>query len=596
MTTELANKEIQDSLYAELITLVYKQNVRAFVPLAITIALITYLLSRTIDTACALTWFAIAFLILLVRLVFLHWIENSDKWGFENKLTWICILSIINGSMHASSLIYFSVLPEVDRAILSMILMALGAGAVGTSAGYQPMFWCYTTPVILSSAISWLLNIQSSIEQHYAIWIGICMLFLLATLASLSHHTFRYFKSSVIAISREKNLTQQLTTALEQAQQEKAKAEASNQSKVRFLAAASHDLRQPVHVLTLFSAALQQQNLSEEAIKISDDMDKAISSLASQLHSLLDVSKLDAGIVEPRLTSLSYSGLVETLVRESRYEAEVAGLTIASVIEPDIKILSDSIMLTQIVRNLLTNAIKYTHRGSITVKLYKQGEKILLQIADTGVGIAEYDRGNVFEEFYQVGNTHRDASEGLGLGLSIVQRLCNLLDASIELESNIGKGTTVTVAHTVSDIATSGLALASQSNPPTRNYGLKVHVIDDQKLIRQGTTSLLNSLGCDTTSASSTAESLAVVRADNPDIFLVDLRLEGGDSGLYAIESLQPLFPDAQFIMISGDTNLERLGLEQRGVITMQKPLKIDDLMELLDDIKAGQSQKTKAS
>jgi len=408
VTTELANKEIQDSLYAELITLVYKQNVRAFVPLAITIALITYLLSRTIDNACALTWFAIAFLILLVRLVFLHWIENSDKWGFENKLTWICILSIING---------------------------LGAGAVGTSAGYQPMFWCYTTPVILSSAISWLLNIQSSIEQHYAIWIGICMLFLLATLASLSHHTFRYFKSSVIAISREKNLTQQLTTALEQAQQEKAKAEASNQSKVRFLAAASHDLRQPVHVLTLFSAALQQQNLSEEAIKISDDMDKAISSLASQLHSLLDVSKLDAGIVEPRLTSLSYSGLVETLVRESRYEAEVAGLTIASVIEPDIKILSDSIMLTQIVRNLLTNAIKYTHRGSITVKLYKQGEKILLQIADTGVGIAEYDRGNVFEEFYQVGNTHRDASEGLGLGLSIVQRLCNLLDASIELES-----------------------------------------------------------------------------------------------------------------------------------------------------------------
>jgi len=87
-----------------------------------------------------------------------------------------------------------------------------------------------------------------------------------------------------------------------------------------------------------------------------------------------------------------------------------------------------------------------------------------------------------------------------------------------------------------------------------------------------------------------------VVRADNPDVFLVDLRLEGGDSGLYAIESLQPLFPDAQFIMISGDTNLERLGLEQRGVVTMQKPLKIDDLVELLDDIKSGQEQKIKVS
>ena len=596
MNKELTTREIENSLYAELIALVYKQNARAFIPLAITIGLIAFLLNRTIDSSLALLWFAVAFTFLSIRLIVLHWINKSDRWNHETKLSWICILSVINGSMHASSLIFFSALPEVDRAILSMILMALGAGSVGTSAGYQPVFWCYTTPVLLSSSVSWLFNVYSTIPQLYAIWIGISMLFLFATLASLSHHTFRYFTSSVIAISREKSLTQQLTTALEQAQLEKSKAEASNRSKVRFLAAASHDLRQPVHVLTLFSAALQQQNLSDEAMKISGDMEKAISSLASQLHSLLDVSKLDAGIVEPKLANLSYSGLVETLVRESLYDAEMAGLTIASEVEPDIKILTDSIMLTQIVRNLLTNAIKYTHRGSITVKLHKRDGQIVLQIIDTGVGIAENDRNNVFEEFYQVGNTHRDASEGLGLGLSIVQRLCNLLGASIELDSSIGQGTSVTVVHPVGEHEYNAITVEPSSKTPIRNYGFKIHVIDDQILIRQGTCTLLDSLGCETSSAASTAESLAMVRSDNPDVFFVDLRLEGGDSGLYAIESLQPIFPEAHFIMISGDTNLERLGLDQRGVATLQKPLKIDDLVELLDGIKARQVRKIKVS
>ena len=202
----------------------------------------------------------------------------------------------------------------------------------------------------------------------------------------------------------------------------------------------------------------------------------------------------------------------------------------------------------------------------------------------------------MFEEFYQVGNTHRDASEGLGLGLSIVQRLCNLLGASIELDSSIGQGTSVTVVHPVGEHEYNAITVEPSSKTPIRNYGFKIHVIDDQILIRQGTCTLLDSLGCETSSAASTAESLAMVRSDNPDVFFVDLRLEGGDSGLYAIESLQPIFPEAHFIMISGDTNLERLGLDQRGVATLQKPLKIDDLVELLDGIKARQVRKIKVS
>ena len=151
MNKELTTREIENSLYAELIALVYKQNARAFIPLAITIGLIAFLLNRTIDSSLALLWFTVAFTFLSIRLIVLHWINKSDRWNHETKLSWICILSVINGSMHASSLIFFSALPEVDRAILSMILMALGAGAVGTSAGYQPVSYTHLTlPTIYS--------------------------------------------------------------------------------------------------------------------------------------------------------------------------------------------------------------------------------------------------------------------------------------------------------------------------------------------------------------------------------------------------------------------------------------------------------------
>lgn len=575
---------IRDNLYAELITLVYRQNLRAFWSMLLTIGLITYLIQRSSNIALAFTWGGIALSVLFFRLIVLQTLSDKTQWNNSRKLQILCGLSLLHSVTHASALLFFGVMPAVDRTVLSMILVALSAGSIGTSAGYQPLFWCYSAPVILAASISWFVNFNAPVEHFFAIVIGLAMLALLLTLATLSHHTFRYFSSSVSAMQREKALTQQLTIALDKAQEEKKRAEASNQSKVRFLAAASHDLRQPVHVLTLFSAALQQQKLAPEVKQICSSMDEAIDSLAAQIHSLLDVSKLDAGLVEAELTSLSMSALLQTLVREHARDAETAGITLHVEITPDVRVDTDPVMLTQIVRNLLSNAIKYTDKGRIDILLTEDSGNAVLVIRDTGIGISESNIDKVCEEFFQVGNTQRDASQGLGLGLAIVQRLCKLLGAEVKLTSTLGQGTTVTVNYPLT-ADTTAITANDDTEVPVRAYGLSVHIVDDSELVRNSTRAILDELGCHNTVAASTSESLAVVRNEKPDVFLIDLRLGGGDSGIMAIDALGELFPHSTFAMVSGESELEHLGLEHRGIRTLKKPLKLINLVELLDEI-----------
>ncbi len=593
METQPSAQEIRDHLYAELITLVYKQNLRAFLSMLIPICLIAFLIQRSASTLPAFSWAALAVVVLVFRLCVLQLISKKISWNNERKLQILCALSILHSITHASSLLFFADMPAIDRTVLSMILVALSAGSIGTSAGYQPLFWCYSAPVIITASLCWFINFNSPVEQMFAVIIGFAMLALMLTLATLSHHTFRFFSSSVTAIQREKSLTLQLTGALDKAKQEKQRAEASNQSKVRFLASASHDLRQPVHVLTLFSAALQQHKLAPEARQICDGMDNAIDSLASQIHSLLDVSKLDAGLVKPELTRISLSALLQTLVREHVQDAEAAGITLNIDLAPDIRVNTDQVMLTQIIRNLLTNAIKYTNTGEVEVNLSKEGGNAVLVIRDTGIGIAESDLEKVFEEFFQVSNTQRDASQGLGLGLAIVRRLCSLLDAQIELTSSLGEGTTVRVCY---PLASKDQTLSDSNTartPISRAYDLSVHILDDAELVRDSTKKLLEPLGCEVSVAGSTSESLAVTRNTDPDVFLIDLRLGGGDSGIMAIDALSDIFPQATFVMVSGESELEQLGLEPRGIKALKKPLKIDNLVELLDEIREQKTTKS---
>lgn len=221
-------------------------------------------------------------------------------------------------------------------------------------------------------------------------------------------------------------------------------AEAANRAKSRFLAAASHDIRQPVQSLVLLVAALARQLDGHPSQPLLRHLDTSLEALRMLLSSLLDVSKLDAGVIEPEIRRIDLRPLLEGLADEYRLRAEDKGLRL-TVTTCEVEVATDPTLLERILRNLLENALRYTPDGEVGLICHVQGKTARVEIRDTGIGIPPEHLNRVFEEFHQVGNSERDRSQGLGLGLAIVRRLAEMLGHRIEVTSSLGKGSCFTV-------------------------------------------------------------------------------------------------------------------------------------------------------
>jgi signal transduction histidine kinase len=233
-----------------------------------------------------------------------------------------------------------------------------------------------------------------------------------------------------------------LHTALVAAREE---AERANEAKSRFLAAASHDLRQPFQAMRLFRAALTPYLSAPAAEGIAGKLDEAMTAGEQLLNALLDVSTLEAGMVTARPVPVSAGELIERLAREFQPQVEAHGLRLRAVARPAL-ILTDPVLLERMLRNLLHNAVRYTERGGILIGARRRGGRLVFQVVDTGIGIAADQHDKVFEDFYQIGNPSRDRSCGLGLGLSVVARMAMLLRHPVSLRSQPGRGSTFSVS------------------------------------------------------------------------------------------------------------------------------------------------------
>ena len=220
----------------------------------------------------------------------------------------------------------------------------------------------------------------------------------------------------------------------------KAEAERANLAKTKFLASASHDLRQPVQSLTLLLNMIGRQVGDKPTIAKAVDMaTSAVESLNNLLNGILDISKLDAGAVSPELRNVNAGELVERLTGEYRPRATAAGLTLRCVANA-LWVRTDATLLERILRNLIENALRYTGKGGVVVGVRRRGETVRLDVVDTGIGIPADKRTEIFEEFRQLNNPAVDAKRGLGLGLAIVSRVAKLLGASVQVASNLGRG------------------------------------------------------------------------------------------------------------------------------------------------------------
>jgi signal transduction histidine kinase len=358
-------------------------------------------------------------------------------------------------------------------------------------------------------------------------------------------------------------LQAQVDALQQQLQQAQATSEAAEQSKARFLAAASHDLRQPAHALGLYTAALRAGPLAPGQAEIAERMQGSLAALDRLFSALLDVSRMDAGAVVPQWDTVALAPLLRRLADEWALQAETRGLRLAlHVADPEALTVTDAVLLERVLRNLLGNAVKYTERGGVLLACRTRSSADgsrhhRVEVWDSGPGIAPAEQERVFEEFYQAGPNSNDSTRerGLGLGLAIVQRLARLLQLRVTLHSRPGRGS-VFLLEGLAPAGVAPQAAASARHQMRKLAGTLVAVLEDDAEVRDAMRRLLQRWDCRVVDGGSAAELLQRLPGGAvPDALVADLRLAAGRHGLSEQALLQAAWPrPVPVLWVSGET------------------------------------------
>jgi len=357
-------------------------------------------------------------------------------------------------------------------------------------------------------------------------------------------------------------------------------------AKSRFLAAASHDLRQPLHALGLLVAQLRDSGAAHERRRLTERIGAAVAEMNELFNALLDVSRLDAGSLSADLEAFPIADLLAKIERTFAHTVHDKGLSL-HVVSNSGWVRSDAILLERILLNLVSNAVRYTSRGGVLIGCRRRGDRLRIEIWDTGPGIPENQQQYIFDEFYQVPDPDRDRRGGLGLGLAIVDRFRRLLDHPIAVRSRIGKGSCFSIEVPLCAAAPKGVEPAPHPEvaAPTAEHGL-VLAVDDDPLVLGAMRGLLASWGYGVIACGSHDDVVAEVAAAarRPDLIIADFHLSGGRTGIETIEHVRARFgADIPAFLVSGDTSPERLQQSRAGgYMLLHKPVSPMTLRTLL--------------
>jgi len=564
---------LDDAIALELLALNQAQSLRTSVSIAVVVLIFAGLAWSRAPHSLVIAWSLVNWLALVIRLMGWRALPQS-RFSTQRRLQLATWLPLLPGLANASAVLFFPYLTDLGRAMVTLILVGLTTGGISSSAGYMPLYLAYMTPVMISLTLGWTLVPMQTDDQGLGKMMVPMLLVYALTMVNLAKGNFSSFKMAITQRLGETHLNQRLRAALDQA-------ENANAAKTRFLAAASHDLRQPLHSMSLFFATLRLQVTKPDNILLLNHIDQALSALQSQMSTLLDMSKLDAGMVKLDWQSFPLVRLLDQLRTAYEPVAQQRGIALNVTCPAHLIVNSDNEQLSRVLRNLVDNAVKYTSQGAVHIDAFEWNKQIKVRITDTGCGIAQALHGQIFEEFFQVDNPERDRNRGLGLGLSIVRRLATLLYLELELQSTPGAGTTIMLT------IPPGTARAPSAAPPldTRDWQpsmpmCSVLVLDDEAAVRAGMAALLQRMGCEVMLAASIDEALALAAVRSPDLVLADLRLRGEESGIQAVQRLRQRQAGLPAIIITGDTAPDRLRQAQAaGLPVLHKPVAADTLM-----------------
>ncbi len=414
-------------------------------------------------------------------------------------------------------------------------------------------------------------------------------LLLMATMSAIS--LALALGTAVASHQTRRNMARQIAAAAEAL----ARSEGTRQ---RFLEVIAHDLRQPIQTIELFSAGLKRRHLDPESMPMLDGIQSSLASMRRMLSGLMDVSRLDAGVVAPELIDIAVTDILTPIAAEFMPIAQARGLRFA-VEDGGAAAHTDAVMLECVLRNLVSNAVRYTRAGSVTVSCRELAGRLSIEVSDTGPGIAEAELGRIFQEFYRVSSTAQ-STDGLGLGLAIVRRMITLLDISLEVSSTVGQGTTFTV---VVPVARGAVAPMPAPPPPVHDddgtalalAGAQVFLIDDDEQVRRGLGSELTARGMAVTATSNPTDACALFAREPPpsfDIALVDRDLGAHLTGPELLDHLAVRFQVSMpALLLSGTQDFKVIAeLQEAGYPWLSKPVNIDVLLREMARLTAARA------
>ncbi|KAA0876605.1 hybrid sensor histidine kinase/response regulator [Nitrincola tapanii] len=372
--------------------------------------------------------------------------------------------------------------------------------------------------------------------------------------------------------------------------QAKSEAEAANLGKTRFLAAASHDLLQPLNAARLFTSALAQHSYAPEVNQLVENLDGSLRAAEELITTILDISKLDAGALEPAPCHFALETLFNNLSAEFTVLAAERKLTFRHVNCHQV-VYSDPALLRRILQNFLSNAMRYTQQGKVLLGARRQGPFLTLEVWDTGVGIPEHKLGEIFEEFKRIDNPRHTQVKGLGLGLAITERIARMLGHEIQVRSWQGKGSVFSIRVPLGDAN-----LAVRNKPEQRGWirskglnGIKVLVIDNEPKILEGMSALLRGWSCEVVTALSADEAESQVREQSftPDIILADYHLSEVNTGIMALTQLNELWkrPIPAIVITADRTDEVKEEIENFGAHLLTKPVRPAALRAMINKV-----------
>ncbi|MDM0045935.1 hybrid sensor histidine kinase/response regulator [Variovorax dokdonensis] len=479
----------------------------------------------------------------------------------------------------------------------SVLVVATLAGVAGSSmsslAPIFPLFVVFglSEAAMLSSKL-WTMD-----DPAYRT-LAVAVLLYIAALIGQARNGARAARRAIALGLENVGLVERLRVESEHAQQAHRTAEEANLAKSRFLAAASHDLRQPIHAQGLFLEVLARTPLTIEQKAALANARATWQASAEMLDTLLDFSRLEAGVVKPVFQAFALQPLLNRIENELAPLADAKGIVYRSR-ETRAVVKGDPALVALILRNLVSNAIRYTDDGGVLVACRTRGGSVSLEVWDTGVGIEAAHHQTIFREFHQLGNVERDRRKGLGLGLAIAQGLARALGQELRLSSVAGRGS---VFRFRLPLARAGMPMApAVPDKPAaqRSFdGMRVLVIDDDETVRTAMQQLLRAWGCRCDVADSIEEVLIFGTGHRPDLAIVDYRLRGHSTGADAVATLRREFGgDMPALLVTGDTAPERLREAMAtGVPLLHKPVLPGELHRAMSDLLAGRMPDASAS